>query len=449
MELSEIIIFEKYKKLILLSFFIFGIHYSGNCQIDLSDQPYKIENTSFNRDSAFYIPLVFDYLYTYDEDGEVISFNVYQVAEDFFSLERIYEYQDGDLLFSKSNYYNLEQDITRSNESTYSYHDSCLVLKVATEERTGYATQVITKYDSTSCKIVLEDKNIDHSGGSDFGPSDRYEWDYYENKKEQRRYRYNSSAEEYLILRKELTYYDDLDRQEAIVTEVLGSIKTDSTHFSYAFGEEYDFTSLEESFRFINGSNGELYKTKKTELKGDSILLNVLELNIDGSVYYTDSIVYINHYDDQDLLIKIEFYKKTKFDTWDEPRHYANTTTFEFDCEGRLVKYVFDARNFLRIYKYFYEEEITCEEQEYEEVNKSITVFPNPTYYYIDIQGDLIKQEGTKVELFDMKGTNIPVTYNDFSTDKIRIFLEHLYTGVYVVRVTNRDQSSVEVFIKK
>ncbi len=449
MELFKLIIFEKYKKLILLSFFIFGIQYSGNCQVDLSDEPYKIEKTTFSRDSAFYVPAREDYLYTYNEEGKVINFKLYHVAEDLLSLERIYEYQDGRLLFSIFNYFNVEQEIARSDETIYSYNDTCLVLKVATAERTDRSTQVISTYDSVTCNIILEDRNVDFSGGDLFIPVERYEWEYNDNKKEETKYQYSSLDEEYFYIWKRLTYYDNLDRKEAEVSESVGSNRIDSTHYSYAY-EDYSFPTLEESYRSNNGFFWEFYKTKKVELKEDTTLWTVLELNFDGSVHFYDTIINIYHYNDQDLRIKREYRRKSKFDSWYLPHDYTNITIYEYDCEGRLVKQVSENNdNYLLIYKYFYEEEITCEEQEYEEVNESITVFPNPTYYYIDIQGDLIKQEGTKVELFDMKGTNIPVTYNDFSTDKIRIFLEHLYTGVYVIRVTNRDQSAVEVFIKK
>ena len=451
MKLIELVLLKKNKKLMLFSFFMLAFMFNHKiyCQVLYPDQPYKVEALFHNKDSLGNEVLKTDELYTYNEDGEMLNYKDYRFpdGEPFLRKEKDCQYQDGEISYSKNSFFNENGEVFRKEETNYFYHDACLVTKVETRGRAHDESQKVTKYDSISCKIILEDQNYDFEGDGIFKPSTRSEWIYLGNQIEKNNYRYSSIIEAYEITDREINYLDNLERTQAVVYDYQWFPSYDSIHYHY--NDEQTYPILQERFQSSDREVWTLFYSLKIEANGDSVLLSVLENDLNGSLLHTDSILYINHYNDRDLLIETEEYRRTQYVTWEEPSLGITKSFYKYDCEDRRTERVTETlgQN-LKIYRFFYEEN-QCEEIFPDLPKEDISIFPNPANYYIDVEGELLEQEGARVELLDMKGAIIPVAYNDFSIGKVRIFLEHLYTGVYAIRVVHKDQVAVKQFLKK
>lgn len=85
-----------------------------------------------------------------------------------------------------------------------------------------------------------------------------------------------------------------------------------------------------------------------------------------------------------------------------------------------------------------------------EMLRSTITVYPNPASEFLNIQlPENIVSENTVVNLYDVNGRLIINQEYKMENREIRILVNNLSNGVYLLRITNNQQIWSQLFIKK
>jgi YD repeat-containing protein len=129
-------------------------------------------------------------------------------------------------------------------------------------------------------------------------------------------------------------------------------------------------------------------------------------------------------------------------------------TTYEYDNLNRLVKVVFTGE---REKNYIYDDlgnrialNITTLSINAETLKNSITVYPNPTGHFLNIQlPQTILGKNVSITLYDINGKQIKNSKINVKDNSALIDVENLSKGVYLLHLINEDKKWSQLFIKK
>ncbi|WP_026776315.1 T9SS type A sorting domain-containing protein [Polaribacter sp. Hel_I_88] len=129
-------------------------------------------------------------------------------------------------------------------------------------------------------------------------------------------------------------------------------------------------------------------------------------------------------------------------------------TTYEYDNLNRLVKVVFTGE---KEKNYVYDDlgnrivlNITTLSIDAEILKNTITVYPNPTDSFLNIQlPQTILGENISIVLYDINGKQIKKSEIKVKDNSAMINVENLSKGVYLLHIKNEDKKWSQLFIKK
>jgi YD repeat-containing protein len=129
-------------------------------------------------------------------------------------------------------------------------------------------------------------------------------------------------------------------------------------------------------------------------------------------------------------------------------------TTYEYDNLNRLVKVVFTGESEKN---YVYDDlgnrialNITTLSINAETLKTTITVYPNPTSSFLNIQlPQTILGSNVSMTLYDINGKQIKNSKIEVKDNSALINVENLSKGVYLLHLINEDKKWSQLFIKK
>ena len=129
-------------------------------------------------------------------------------------------------------------------------------------------------------------------------------------------------------------------------------------------------------------------------------------------------------------------------------------TTYEYDNLNRLVKVVFTGE---KEKNYVYDDlgnrialNITTLSIDAEILKNTITVYPNPTGSFLNIQlPETILGKNISIILYDINGKQIEKSKIKVKDNSAMINVENLSKGVYLLHIENKDKKWSQLFIKK
>lgn len=129
-------------------------------------------------------------------------------------------------------------------------------------------------------------------------------------------------------------------------------------------------------------------------------------------------------------------------------------TTYSYDNLNRLVKVVFNAE---KEKNYVYDDlgnriklNITTLNINAETLKKTISVYPNPTNSFLNIQlPQTILGNNISIILYDINGKQIKNSKIKIKDNSAFIEVENLSKGVYLLHLINEDKKWSQLFIKK
>ena len=130
-------------------------------------------------------------------------------------------------------------------------------------------------------------------------------------------------------------------------------------------------------------------------------------------------------------------------------------TTYSYDNLNRLVKVVFNDGT--KEKNYVYDDlgnrialNITTLSINAETLKNSITVYPNPTGHFLNIQlPQTILGKKISITLYDINGKQIKNSKIEVKDNSALINVENLSKGVYLLHLINEDKKWSQLFIKK
>lgn len=132
-------------------------------------------------------------------------------------------------------------------------------------------------------------------------------------------------------------------------------------------------------------------------------------------------------------------------------------TLYSYDNLNRLVQIVSngESQNFTRSYAYddignrlSIDAEVLGIDDEV--LKNTITIYPNPTDQFLNLQlPEGIISSNTKVELYDISGRLIGSPNPIIEGQKMKMHVNGLSDGVYLIRVNNGEEQWSQLFIKK
>lgn len=133
---------------------------------------------------------------------------------------------------------------------------------------------------------------------------------------------------------------------------------------------------------------------------------------------------------------------------------HEETTTYSYDNLNRLVQVIYNDGT---SYGYVYDNlgnrtqlDVEILGIDEEDLKNTITLYPNPTDEFLSVQmPENLISETSEISLYDVNGRLLKSQEFKVENREIRISVENLSNGVYLLRVTNNDQNWSQLFIKK
>jgi hypothetical protein len=82
------------------------------------------------------------------------------------------------------------------------------------------------------------------------------------------------------------------------------------------------------------------------------------------------------------------------------------------------------------------------------ELNSPICCYPNPTTAYLNIELSSFENSNTKIELISQTGKVVKTVGHDASATDIRLDMQSLQPGLYILKITNNDSRQEYRIIK-
>lgn len=133
---------------------------------------------------------------------------------------------------------------------------------------------------------------------------------------------------------------------------------------------------------------------------------------------------------------------------------HEETTTYSYDNLNRLVQVIYNDGT---SYGYVYDNlgnriqlDVEILGIDEEDLKNTITLYPNPPDEFLSVQmPENLISETSEISLYDVNGRLLKFQKLKVENRVIRISVENLSNGVYLLRVTNNDQNWSQLFIKK
>ncbi len=354
----------------------------------------------------------------YNNDGNISSkiIKVYNTDESIQIWQGgFYEYDENNLLKKyTTRRYNQAVDlwITTRWIDYKQDQNGCRTEEKTTQNIGGQISRRVTYTRDADCQITSE--LVEWLGnGIDLSPKDYYTRVYHSDKisYDELFYRYSMIGDSlYLFKNRKVLYGQNKEIEEAYWT-IFDTIE-DTLIIAkncYTYDEQNNLTSNTE------------YRVQNT---------NALELN--------QQILYENEYDENDFLIR----KKTE--VWDYDSNLSDLVfnlsyenIYRNSCEGIVEEYTKSYEQTSVKYRYKFAYEGTNECLDFDILDLSITIFPNPSDGQIEITSSIFQTGNTDILVFSTDGKVLLQKNEGSRCETSFIDLTSMQNGIYILQLQN------------
>ncbi len=407
------------------------------------DNPVRVTTFGFQRDSVGEVSGS-EVRYTYNESGKVLSFQEYHGG--VLRLDANWIYRDDTLtrLRVANHVYNLPSASIR--ETTYTYWGGCLVYEETFDDYYNLPRWEITQYDSTTCQLLSKELLYDYRRNGEYQPSEKTVWTYPLGTMVESSYYYTTNG--YVLRDTRTTYYDAFQRRYALVYASDTGVSSDSIHFYYANDTDM-YPLAQKAYTSFRGAPFVLDNSSEVTFEENASITTRIGYTSDGAQRFIEVIRWQSELNDSGLVEKLNITNALTVHLSNFMSNSAEVQTFRYDCQDRMTERVIETESGrVNVRRFFYDGP-PCDTPT-APPTPSITAYPNPVSDYLYVESELLAADSPRIDMVDMVGRVIPLNnpYTELGVFRARLWVGHLPSGMYYIRVQAGKTAAVVSFLK-